>query len=140
MDTNFASRGKYQTQRLRKVIDRLVARGHEVIVPEVVVWEWAEHLHRKLRFAHDVADSARVDANASGLPIIVANVDLPTPERICEGIVEDLRAMPGVAVRSAMPHDAGRAIRDQVLQVGMGSRRSGTKTGAADSLVLATAQ
>jgi rRNA-processing protein FCF1 len=140
MDTNFASRGKYQNQRLRKVFDRLVARGHEVIVPEVVVWEWAEHLHRKLRFAHDVVDSARVDANASGLPIIVANVDLPTSERICEGIVEDLRAMPGVTVQGALPQDAARAIRDQVLQVGMGSRRSGTKTGAADSLVLATAR
>ena len=37
LDANFASRGKYQTQRLRKVIDRLVARGHEVIIPEVVV-------------------------------------------------------------------------------------------------------
>ena len=139
LDTNFASRGKYQSKRLRKVIERLVARGHEVVIPEVVVWEWAEHLHRKLKFAHEVAGSAGVDATASGLAIGVANVELPAIEKLCDGIVADLTAIPGVNVQRASPQDAVRAIRDQVLQVGMGSRRTGTKTGAADSLVLATA-
>lgn len=139
LDTNFASRGKYQSARLRKVVERLVARGHDIVIPEVVVWEWAEHLHRKLVVARELADSAAVDLKAAGLGARTTPLEVPSPQAICDHITADLNSMDGLVVHVPDFFDAADAIRDQVLQVGMGSRRGGTKTGAADSLVLAAA-
>ncbi len=139
IDTNFCSRGKYQSKRLGAIFQRLVARGHRVVVPEVVVWEWAEHLHRAMKATADAASIVARDVAASGLGFAIKKLATPTTQEICAAIVNDLGSMEGVQVRSPFGPDAVAAIKDQVLQQGLGTVKSGIKTGAADSLVLAVA-
>ena len=53
VDSNFVHRGQYRSDVLGRFARRVYVRGFEVAVPEVVVWEWAEHVHRCIRDAAD---------------------------------------------------------------------------------------
>jgi hypothetical protein len=140
VDTNFVHRGQYRSGVLGRFARRLHARGFDVAVPEVVVWEWAEHVHRCIRDAGVAVDRARADVAGSGLALTVPEFGGPHVDDVVELIEADLDRMPGVRVVTATLADGAEAIRNQVLQVGVGSRRHGVKTGAAESLVLAAVE
>ncbi len=137
VDTNFVGRGTYKSAKVRKLAERLHSRDHELVVPEVVVWEWTAHLHDDLQEAAVALSSARKAAVESGLELVVPDYSVPTVEEIAEKIESDLHQMPGVRLIPATLIDAATAIRQQVLQVGLGVRKTGVKTGAADALVVA---
>ena len=140
VDTSFCTRGKFQAGRLAKIFERMVSRGHTVIVPEVVVWEWAEHLHQTLDAGDRMAKIVAGEARAAGLVADGNIVRERSPQGLCDHIANQLVSMPGVMVERTIGEDAVGAIRDQVLQERLGIRKGSTKTGAADSLVLAAAR
>jgi hypothetical protein len=140
VDSNFVHRGQYRSDVLGRFARRVYARGFEVAVPEVVVWEWAEHVHRCIREATEAVDRAHADVAGSGLALDVPMFDGPHVDDVVELIEADLDRMPGVRIVTATLADGAEAIRNQVLQVGVGSRRNGVKTGAAESLVLAAVE
>lgn len=138
IDTGFIRGGDFKSNVLMKIARRLRRRGCVVVVPEVVVWEWAEHAHNALTVLrqHCRHASHRVDP-ALGLPI--AEPALPTVEELVQSISRLVESM-DIDVRSTDPDSAVEAIRQQVLQVGHGSRTEGVKTGAADVLVLSAVE
>lgn len=131
LDTNALPHGQFSSAALGALRD-VAGRGASIVVPEVVVWEWAEHA----RSAHVALEEAikrhRVDRGIVVHPSIV-----PAPS--IEDLVHRLEA--------CLPHDVSvwrpgddawrAAVRDQVLQVGSGEIKGNVKTGASDAIVFA---
>ncbi len=138
VDTNFVGRGNFRLGELKKLAARLQKRGHRLLIPEVVVWEWAEHAHTALqRCATEVQQTRnRVDGSL-GIAVDVPNV--PTVEMLI-GTITKLLHEAGAEVVETDPDAAATGIQHQVTQNGMGSKKTGVKTGAADSLVLHVVQ
>lgn len=103
-----------------------------VVIPEVVVWEWAEHAYATYVAVEEAAKAVRVDASILARPVVAP---APSVEELAERIENSFPAR----VRLWSPdRDVWRsALRDQVLQVGSGETKGGVKTGAADAVVLA---
>ncbi|MGH9062565.1 MAG: hypothetical protein ACRD0L_01055 [Acidimicrobiales bacterium] len=137
MDTNFVGRGRLQVSAMQKLAGRLSSRGHHIIVPEVVVWEWAHHAHEALTEAHLAMERASAMVDGS-LGVAVPAVVVPDIDEVVEKVTAALLEVDGVTTLASEEVDAADAIRQQVLQVGVGIRKGGVKTGAADALVLAS--
>lgn len=138
IDTSFIGGGYFKARKFDKVVGRLRQRGHTVVVPEVVIWEWAEHAHRVLDVSAQGAAAAsdKVDASLADRP---AAVGPPHVNRIIDRLTSLIEPIDGAEIDEVNGPAAIDAVRDQVTQVGQGLRsREGTKTGAADGLVLAT--
>ncbi|CAH0178330.1 hypothetical protein SRABI02_01421 [Plantibacter cousiniae] len=102
------------------------------MVPEVVVWEWAEHAHSSHTALAEVLRQHRVDAQV--LPKVLPP-DIPSIEDVVTTIsaLLEKRATIWTPSREVLRD----AVRQQVLQLGSGERKKEVKTGAADALVLA---
>jgi hypothetical protein len=144
IDTNAMPDGRLDLGGLRSLPTALSSfPDAEIWIPEPVLWEWASHAQqdyddavvatnsaaRRLERAgamtqlHRIGDAARHDVRAL---LIDAVSTLPPPFRV---------------VRLAeYPEVAAEALRRQVLQVPPAKRRSGVKTGAADTAVLLLAE
>jgi hypothetical protein len=113
-----------------------VARGHGVLLPEIVIWEWAAHADDALdeiRFAATKAKRAVDPVLEIGLATCPEIAVVEIFERISGAVAE----IDGITVVATDPAAAAAAIVQQVTQVGTGSRsKDGTKTGAADALVV----
>lgn len=114
-------------QTIETWADACARHDAELWIPEVVVWELAErvvsaaaefaetvqaHNRRRLRWGFEPVDEPDV--------VVVDDVVL---------VIEEA----GARVVELTDEAARAAIRDQVLVVGTGGRKSGVKTGAADS-------
>jgi hypothetical protein len=154
---DFVGRGRYRSVAVRRLAERLRARRHTLVVPEVAVWEWAEQLHQRVRGAALTLGRLRAEVAASGVVLDVAepeagdaDADEVVDSDITAGVDDvdefvdrldaDLRTMPGVGIVTATLADGVEAIRNQVLQTGVGSRRNGVKTGAAEGLLVAAVE
>jgi hypothetical protein len=104
----------------------------EFVVPEVVIWEWAEHAAAAFDALRDQYERFPVDSLLIGLPALA---EPPTKSEIVKIIERSVPA--GVEVWKAPPQTWRDAVEAQVLQTGTGERKEGVKTGAADHLVLA---
>lgn len=131
LDTNAMPHGQFSSTAMESI--RIVAgRGASIVVPEVVIWEWAEHA----RSAHVALEEAikryRVDGALVARPLIV-----PSPS--IEDLVRRIEtALPcGVSVWRPKEDAWRAAVRDQVLQVGSGEIKGNVKTGASDAIVFA---
>jgi hypothetical protein len=131
LDANALRRGQFSGTALRQWIDA-VGEDADVVVPEVVIWEWAEHAASAHTTLQSQLQEFRVDAGLYERPALADQ--LPT-----QSLVERIRGLLPTSVRVWSPPDAvwRQAIMDQVLQIGSGERKEGVKTGAADSVVLA---
>lgn len=131
LDTNALPHGHYNDRVLSELI-KVASRGASIVVPEVVVWEWAEHARVAQESLAEVVRRQRIDEK------LVARLPAPEVPDIDELVVRIESVLRGRATIWAPPLAVWRdALRQQVLQIGTGERKTGIKTGAADAIVLA---
>lgn len=144
LDTNAMPNGIFSAAHLHELADILTALAHpaELWIPEPVLWEWAEHRHSSRAAAAKRLSEAQSAAFRCGLlpercpPI----PDVPTVEVVLSEIWRDCKYKDNIRVveLSTSPDVAIAGMRDQILQLGVGRRKSAgdgkrVKTGAADS-------
>ena len=131
LDSNFPARGHFNSGRLQHLIDML-GSDVEIVIPEVVIWEWAEHATTAIEALVDEHQRLRVDRLLYAPP---AMPEAPEKDAL---VVSIRRSLPrGVRVWRPQSDESLAAVRAQVLQTGTGERKKGVKTGAADHLVMA---
>lgn len=131
LDTNALPHGHFSDRVLSKLID-VASRGASIVVPEIVVWEWAEHAYAAQKSLAEVVRQQRVDEK------LVARLPAPEVPGINELVARVESALSGRATIWTPPPAVWRdALHQQVLQIGTGERKLGIKTGAADAIVLA---
>ncbi|WP_024820628.1 hypothetical protein [Arthrobacter sp. 31Y] len=131
LDTNALPHGHYNERVLNDLIE-VASRGAKIVIPEVVVWEWAEHARLAQESLAEVMKHHRVDET------LVARPPLPEIPDIEELVTRIESVLRGRATIWSPPAGVWRdALMQQVLQIGAGERKAGTKTGAADAVVLA---
>lgn len=131
LDTNALPHGHYSERALVRLIE-IAGRGATIVVPEVVVWEWAEHAHAAQAGLAEVVRQHRVDAKVVPRPVI------PETPPIDEVVAAIRNLMRGRGTIWAPSQEVWReAVRQQVLQIGSGETKKEVKTGAADAVVLA---
>ncbi|KQY46733.1 hypothetical protein ASD18_04770 [Cellulomonas sp. Root137] len=127
-----------QLDQVEGLAAELRSANVEVVVPEVVLWEWAQHAHADL-VAH--YDSLRVGAKtfrgsrmAGAFPDVSDRAELHTVsvEQVLSHLRDQLSQLDNVSVLPATPAAALVGLKAQVLMQGPGERKSGIKTGAAD--------
>ena len=132
LDTNALRDGQFSSSALQQWARALGEGEVDLVIPEVVVWEWAEH-----------ADSAYASLAATHRDYKVDPAVLPVPPLPEASAKSELISrIRGLISRPAVVWSPGEAtwesaVRDQVLQTGVGERKQGVKTGAADAIVLA---
>lgn len=134
LDANAVGRGQYSAKGLRAWLNAVGEDG-QVVIPEVVVWEWAEHAHAAHAELQRQLEGFRVEPSIYPTPALVEAG--PVDEVVKQILVELPRS---VDVWSPSSGDWRQALKNQVLQVGNGERKNGVKTGAADSIVLTCVQ
>jgi len=134
LDANALRRGHFSVKGLRQWMNA-VGEAAEILIPEVVIWEWAEHAASAHTTLQSQLQEFRVDPGLYERPTLADQVSL-------ESLVERIRGLLPSSIRvwSAPDPVWKSAVRDQVLQIGPGERKEGVKTGAADSVVLACVQ
>lgn len=134
LDTNALPHGQFSRSALDSLIS-LAGRGASIVIPEVVVWEWAEHAHSAHVALEEGIKRYRVDASVMERP----RVDSAPP---VEELVKRIEAAIPVEVHVWRPEEKAwrAAVRDQVLQIGSGEAKNGVKTGASDGIVLECVQ
>lgn len=135
LDTNAMPHGQYRSRTINE-LRRFMGDTASIVVPEVVVWEWAEHAHRAQLALKLTVEQHRVDPGI--VPRTIAP-STPSLEHLVEAIAA---ALAGQDVEIWAPgHGAWKdAVRQQVLQVGSGETKKDVKTGAADAIVLKCAE
>ncbi len=141
VDTNVLGAGRLQIDQIEGLADELLYVDVEVVVPEVVIWEWAEHARADLIDLEENARQLRKRVGRAGLndlhpAVSAAGSEIPDGQEIVERMRARLEALPNVRVLPTSPEAALDGLRSQVLQIGAGSRKpsaGGTKTGAADA-------
>ncbi|PYF98973.1 hypothetical protein SAMN05216184_110112 [Georgenia satyanarayanai] len=131
LDTNALRRGHFSAKTLQRWIDA-VGEDARIVVPEVVIWEWAEHAATAYATLQSQLQEFIVDPGLYEHPDLADQ--LPTAS-----LTERITAMIPESVEVWSPPNSfwRQSVMDQVLQVGAGERKQGVKTGAADSVVLA---
>jgi hypothetical protein len=137
LDTNCFSRGRLDFEQLESVVDRAENHGGvEVWVPEVVLWEWAEHAWQD----YVEAESRLKSLRAAGLD--APALDTQTLDGLVEEMADQLAVLdPWLKMLSTL--GAREALQDQVLQrppASLVQRADGKKfkVGAADSVFIRT--
>lgn len=136
LDTNAFSHGQLNLSQLKRLVERAGRHGTvEVWVPEVAIWEWAEHAAAE----HQAAVNALTAIVATGL-------DVPSlPVRPKQDVVREFRetiaSLGASLVVVSADSVAAEALRDQVLVEGpartVTAKNSRVyKVGAADSALL----
>lgn len=132
LDTNAMRGGQFDTAQLSQWVAALGEGGVDVFIPEVVVWEWAEHAAA----AHASLAAAIRGFNVD--PVLFATPSVPDEVSREELVVRIRQAVRWPVRVWSPPVELWReALVDQVLLVGVGERKEGVKTGAADAVVLA---
>lgn len=138
VDTNVFENGEFSNTRFQKLAKRVEKKGHTLIVPAVVVWEWAEHAHAAHELYRSQARYAarRIDSLFRGA------IEVPAPSDVEELVAAIFDAVIATGAGVADPPDGSAvdAVRQQVLQIGHGVKSEKVKTGAADALLAATVE
>ena len=143
IDANFMGGGRLKRATLDRLLDlQTPETAVLVVVPEVVVWEWAEHAHYDLLKAQgQLAPASRLHGYLGVLP---PPFEVPGPVELAARVAATLTETLGDAVEVDVhdPMDGLDAVRFQVLQL-EGCERKGkddvwVKTGAPDRLVFST--
>jgi rRNA-processing protein FCF1 len=132
LDANFLARGHFSVRRLRHLVDSFAGSGVEIVVPEVVVWEWAEHTAATVDALVEQHERFPVDRSLYAPP------PLPQAPTRTEFVSIVMGALPKeITLWKPSKDDWRAAVEAQVLQTGTGERKEGVKTGAADHVVMA---
>lgn len=138
IDTNSVGRGFFRHAIVESLAGKLHKRGHTLVVPECVVWEWSEHAQS----AASKAAAAMEEALRNGVGDIGMSIslsELPGLDETYARIVARLEGVDGVTIFETTGQHAIAAVQAQVQQTGPASKSNNVKTGAADSLVAAAA-
>ena len=130
VDANqLGDKGHVNPRSLRFLARALSIEERELWIPEPVLWEWAEHMVSDL-----LAASSGTRTALRLLAPEAADLMERPQDYLATKVIETLADIPNVLVLS--PHgDAWRlGVRDQVLAMGAGRRKSDVKTGAADTV------
>jgi hypothetical protein len=135
LDANALRRGHFNAASLRQWVDAAGGGDVDILIPEVVLWEWAEHAASAHATLHAQHQEFKVDPAVYDRPTLTEEVSKET-------LVTRITALLPQSVTLWVPPASAweRAVMEQVLQIGTGERRDSVKTGAADSLVLACVQ
>ena len=68
VDANYTGKGRYNAQQLERLVADIDSASPSLIIPEVVVWEWAEHLHADLAKLATRQASLRLDPSVFAPP------------------------------------------------------------------------
>lgn len=147
LDTNSMPKGQLDIRRIEELASIIEEQelDAEIWIPEPVVWEWTEHLFRSVRDAAAAYGKALTLATEAGLIVGEAAVPevLADVQVISSNVEAAVEALEGVRILrlADAPHAAVDGLRDQVLQLGTGRRKSAgseklVKTGGADSAAL----
>ncbi|MFC8797107.1 hypothetical protein ACFT2C_05205 [Promicromonospora sp. NPDC057138] len=138
LDTNAFGSGKIRLEQVEGLASDLATAGVVVLVPEVVLWEWAQHAHEDLdafytqqASMHRVLRGAQIPGHFPDVPNGLHGESVAV-DRILEHLTERLAALANVRILPTAPSAALVGLKAQILQQGSGRRKSGTKTGAAD--------
>lgn len=132
LDANFPARGHFSARRLRHLVESFAGSGVEIVVPEVVLWEWVEHAAASVEALLEQHERFPVD------PSLYELAPMPQPPTKDELVSMVSGALPReITVWSPSSGDWRAAVEAQVLQTGTGERKEGVKTGAADHVVAA---
>jgi len=137
VDTNVFGRGRLDVAAIEGMAQDLRPVDVEVVVPEAVLWEWADHARTDLETLYDDARAlrrARLDGLVPGIGQVAGQV--PEVEKILAEMTTALGGLDNVRVLPASEAGALVGVRAQVLRQGAGRRKrdDGEKTGAADTL------
>ncbi|WBU36704.1 hypothetical protein [Homoserinibacter sp. YIM 151385] len=130
LDTNCFGK-RFSPRVLEDVIATAAANGSSVWVPDVVIWELAEHEHSAYQ-----ASLPAYRREAERAVRIGIEAEAPTEQTVEDFVTameKQFAQHPEIEILRLDGEEAVAAIRDQVLQTGSGSRKQETKTGAADS-------
>lgn len=127
-DTNVWSSGRFNAGVFKARADRLAKAGIAVLVPEVILWEWASHSAQDAKSGldtwHRLVKAGLVFGTYLG-------------PRSHTDVLADLQRFLATVPNARMLPLSGEAaiagLRDQILQTGPGATKQGVKTGAADS-------
>lgn len=133
IDTNSMPEGHFDGRRFETMARICDDNDLTLCVPEVVLWEWQEHSSRMLREFDDTLKRLQKRLGWCIPPI----PPLPVPEDVTRRLHRTVVARSHI-IKASGPA-AIRGLHDQVLQVGSGTTRGGTKTGAADSAWISAA-
>jgi rRNA-processing protein FCF1 len=139
IDTNFVGRGKFSLDVIAKFAKRLLDHRLQLIIPEFVIWEWAEHAHSDIEVLAAAVKTAgsKIDRSLFQLGECPGVPDI----EVLIGEIETLLSeIENVQIEASEPQEALGALRQQVLQIGAGSKKEGVKTGAADALLVQLAE
>ena len=131
LDTNAMPHGQFSSAALG-ALGAVAGSGASIVIPEVVIWEWAEHARSAHVALEETIKRHRVDGALAARPVFVQAPSI-------EDLVSRIEASLPFGVTVWRPNeDAWRAaVRDQVLQVGSGEIKGNVKTGASDAIVFA---
>lgn len=132
-DANAFGRGRPNVRLLHQTAERLAKAGLEVWVPEPVAWEWAEHLVSDVAAYRVQAKSARRALDRCLLDTGSFHIPYDDSESLVDSFLDVLSRSPHVRILPLTGESARRALRDQILQLGPGSRVKDVKTGGSDS-------
>jgi hypothetical protein len=123
--------GQFSGSALQSLRD-VAGHGASIVIPEVVIWEWAEHARAAHVALEETIKKHRVDVSLAIRPSIAPAPSVDELVRLIE------EALPYEVSVWRPNEDSWRAaVRDQVLQVGSGEIKGNVKTGASDAIVFA---
>ena len=127
-DTNVWSSGRFNAETFKARAARLDKAGINVLIPEVILWEWASHSAQDAKSGFDTWRRLTKAGLVSGA--------YPGPHDHGDVLAELRRFLATIPNAQILPVSGDAAIaglRDQILQTGPGATKQGVKTGAADS-------
>lgn len=130
-DANAFGHARPNIGYLRAIAQRLSEVNIETWVPELVAWEWAQHLSEDWRTLTTSSSTERSN---------LASAELRSPDPIysdeadvVEAFLAVLRSINNVTIVELTPGNAAAGLRDQIMLTGPAARKKDTKTGASDS-------
>jgi hypothetical protein len=133
VDTNLGPHGYPDIERVERLAAAAEQYDIEVVVPEIVVWEWAEHVWGRIEPLKQMQSQANGTLRKAGLPAIRTKSSPAHVLTVAKSLTKRINEVPNASVIPARKKNAKRALRDQILQQGSGIVKDGVKTGAADS-------
>jgi hypothetical protein len=118
-------------ESLRALAEDAEAEGVEIWLPEVVVWELADHAAEY--YAQQYAPWSATARRLGGTGLVIAVPTELTASEIHEQTAAAVGSVPNVRVVACRAESARDGLRDQILQTGPATRDRGVKSGAADS-------
>lgn len=138
LDANAMSRGLLNLTAIEDLVEVIESQELDVpvMIPETVVWEWAEHLAADIADVTTTVHRLQLQASSAGVPLLVPDgwpAELAT-DTVVDAVMRAVSGIEGVEVLPLRPDSiAVEALRDQVLLRGPARRKKDVKTGAADS-------